>query len=115
VKAHSCAYGSVQQDHVVKEEAALPAIALESLFLTTTIDAQENRDIVTIDIPGVFLHATNQDYVIMQMNSTLAELMAKTDPKHYRKYLSDGKRRKVLYLCLQKAFDEMMKSALLCY
>ena len=63
---------------------------------------------VTIDIPGAFLHATNDDYVVMRMNGTLAELMAKTDPKLYRKYLTDEKGKKVLYLRLQKALYGMM-------
>ncbi len=70
---------------------------------------------VTIDIPGAFLHATNDDYVVMRMNGTLGELMAKTDPKLYRKYLTDEKGKKVLYLRLQKALYGMMKSALLFY
>jgi hypothetical protein len=51
----------------------------------------------------------------MQMNGTLTKLMAKTDPKLYRKYLVDKKGEKVLYLHLQKAFYGMMKSALLVY
>ena len=46
---------------------------------------------------------------------TLAELMVKTDPKLYRKYLSDEKGKKVLYLRLRKALYRMMKSALLFY
>jgi len=39
--------------------------------------------------------------------------MAKMDPKLYRKYLTDKKGKKVLYLRLQKALYGMMKSALL--
>ncbi len=80
--------------------------------MTATIDTRENREVVTIDIPGAFLHATNNNYVVMRMNGTLAELMAKMDPKLYRKYLTDEKGKKVLYLCLKKALYEMMKSAL---
>jgi len=115
VKARSCANGSVQRSHVAKEEAASPTVALESVLVTAAIDARENREVLTIDIPGAFLHATNDDYVVMRMNGTLAELMAKTDPKLYRKYLTDEKGKKVLYLCLQKALYGMMKSALLFY
>ena len=115
VKARSCANGSVQRSHVAKEEAASPTVALESVFVTAAIDARENRKVVTIDIPGAFLHATNDDYVVMRMNGTLAELMAKTDPKLYRKYLTDEKGKKVLYVRLQKALYGMMKSALLFY
>ncbi len=62
--------------------------------MTAAIDARENREVVTIDIPGAFLHATNDNYVVMRMNGTLTKLMAKTDPKLYRKYLTDKKERK---------------------
>jgi hypothetical protein len=115
LKAQSCANRSVQRLHVAKEEAASPTVALETVFLTSTIDARENRDILMIDIPGAFLHAKNKDYVVMQMNGTLAKLMAKTDPTLYKKYLVDKKGKKMLYLCLQKVLYGMMKSALLFY
>ncbi len=96
VKAQSCANRSVQRDHVAKEEAASPTVVLESVFVTNAIDVKENREVVTIDIPGAFLHATNDNYVVMRMNGRLAELMAKTDPKLYRKYLTDEKGKKVI-------------------
>jgi hypothetical protein len=115
VKARSCANGSVQREHVAKEEAAAPTVCLESVFATATIDAKERRKVVTIDIPGAFLHADNEDFVIMKMNGTLVELMVKTDPKLYRKYFVLEKGRQVFYLRLQKALYGMMKSALLFY
>jgi hypothetical protein len=68
---------------------------------------------VTIVIPGAFLHANNEDYVIMKMVVTLAELMVKTNPKLYRKYVVIKKGCSVLYLRLQKASHGMLKSALL--
>jgi len=74
IKACSCANGSVQWEHIVKEEAAAPTVALESMFITSAIDEKENQNIVTIDIPGAFLHADNEDYVLMKMVGTLAEL-----------------------------------------
>ncbi len=95
---------------MAKEEAAAPTVALESVIVTATIDAKEKREVVTINIPGAFLHADNKDYVIMKMNGSLAELMVKTDPKIYRKYVTIEKGRQVLYLCLQKALYGMMKS-----
>jgi hypothetical protein len=52
---------------------------------------------------------------VMRMNGTLAELMAKMDPKLYRKYLTDEKGKKVLYLRLKKALYGMMRSALFFY
>jgi hypothetical protein len=41
IKARLCANGSVQREHVAKEEAAAPTVALESVFVTATIDAKE--------------------------------------------------------------------------
>jgi hypothetical protein len=83
VKVMSCANVSIQREHVVEEEAAVPMVALELVFPTLIIDAKEKQKIVRIDIPGTFLHANNHDYVIMKMNGSLAELMVKTDPKIY--------------------------------
>ena len=84
-------------------------------LLRATIDAKEKQEVVSIDIPGAFLRADNKDYVIMKMNGLLAELMVKTDPKMYRKYVTIKKGRQVLYLRPQKALYGMMKSALLFY
>jgi hypothetical protein len=56
IKARSCANGSVQREHVAKEEPAVPTVALESVLVTATIDAKEKQKVVTIDIPGAFLH-----------------------------------------------------------
>jgi hypothetical protein len=100
VKALSCANGSVQWNHVTNKEAALPTVGLESMFATAAIDAKENRKVVTIDIPGAFIHATNKDNVVMQMNRMLAKLMAKTDQKLYQKYLTDIKGK--CYTCTFK-------------
>jgi hypothetical protein len=32
-------------------------VGLDSVFITSTIDAKESRKVVSIDIPGAFLHA----------------------------------------------------------
>ncbi len=95
-----------------RKKAAAPTVALDLVF-TSTIDAKENREVVMIDIPGAFLLADNEDYVIVKMVGTLAELMVKTNPKMYRQYVVLEKGRSVLYLQLQKALYGMMKSALL--
>jgi len=100
IKARSCVNGSVQREHVAKEEAAAPTVGLDSVFITSMIDAKERRKVVMIDIPGAFLHADNEDYdyVIIKMAGTLAELMVKTNPKLYRQYVILEKGKSVLYL-----------------
>jgi hypothetical protein len=54
VKARACANGSVQRQHVAKEEAAAPTVTSEAIFVKSTIYARENRDVATCDIPGAF-------------------------------------------------------------
>jgi hypothetical protein len=122
IKVRSCANGNPQQEHGMKEEAAVPTVALKLVFITSTIDAKESRKVVTVDIPGAFLHADNKDcvimkmdYIIMKMVGTLAELMVKTNPKLYQQYVILEKGGSVLYLQLQKALYGMMKSTLLFY
>ncbi len=41
IKARLCANGNPQREHNAKEEAAAPTVALESVFITSTIDAIE--------------------------------------------------------------------------
>ncbi len=67
----------------MKEEVAAPTVALKSVFITSTVDAKESRKMVTVDILGAFLHPDNEDYIIMKMVGTLAELMVKANPKLY--------------------------------
>jgi hypothetical protein len=62
VKARACANGSVQRQHIAKEEAAAPTVTSEAIFVQSTIYAHENRDVVTCDIPGAFLQADNPDF-----------------------------------------------------
>ncbi len=61
IKAKLCANGNPQREHIAKEEAAAPTATLKSVFITSTIDAKEGRKVVTIDIPGAFLHVDNDD------------------------------------------------------
>ena len=52
VKGRTCANGSVQRDWVDKKDASSSTAYMESIMLTATIDAQEERDVATIDIPN---------------------------------------------------------------
>eukprot|EP00957_Ditylum_brightwellii_P212308 15367176-Ditylum_brightwellii.AAC.4 len=80
------------------------------------INAKENRDAATTDIPGAYLNAEIDNYVIMVLEGSLAELLVKTTPNIYRKYSGIGKDNKpVLYVQLKKALYGCLKSAFLFY
>eukprot|EP00957_Ditylum_brightwellii_P110042 8393948-Ditylum_brightwellii.AAC.1 len=69
-----------QRETIPKEDAALPTVALELVILTSIIDAKENRDVTTTDIPGAYLSANMDDFVIMVLEGELAKLLVKTAP-----------------------------------
>ena len=70
-----------------KEEMATPTAMLESIFVTVAIEAKEGKDMAVMDLTGAFLHADNNDDVIMTMKRKLAELMVMMAPQIYHKYL----------------------------
>jgi hypothetical protein len=57
VKARGCADRRKQRIYKTKEETSSPTVSIEALFLTSVIDAQEGRDVATVNIPGAFLHS----------------------------------------------------------
>ena len=57
VKGRLVYNGSKTRDWVSHKDAASPTIAMESIALTTVIDAKEKRDIMTADIPNAFIQA----------------------------------------------------------
>ena len=70
----------------------------------------------TMDILGAFLQADNDEFVLMLLKGTLAEMMVKIDPSLYRKYVFVGKRQQpMLYVKLNKALYGLLKSLLLFY
>jgi hypothetical protein len=116
IKARKCVDGSKQREHYAKEETTSPTVGTNSLFITAAINAHKEHDVATADLPGAFLHADNDDFTIIQLNGILAELMVKTAPNNYLKYITtDHKGQPTLYLQAQKAIYGMLKSALLFY
>ena len=47
--------GNNQRGNIDKTDATSPTAALESVLLTSTIDAKEGRDVAIIDIPNAFV------------------------------------------------------------
>lgn len=85
-------------------------------MITCTIEAHENRDVATIDIPGAYLHTETDEQVVMVLRGKLAELMVAIDPAKYKPFLTfDSKGTPLLYVRMLKALYGMLRSALLFY
>ena len=73
MKGRTCADGRNQRDKFTKEETASPTVALESVCLTNVIDAKENRDIETLDLPNAFMKINiGDECVIMKLRRDVA-------------------------------------------
>ena len=80
LKTRACANGSKQRQWIRKEDAASPTVMTDSVVITSAIEAHEYRKIITLNIPGAFLHADLDEEVIMVLRGELAELMVTINP-----------------------------------
>ena len=62
-------------------------VATDSIFLTGVIDAYDLQAIAILDIANAFLHAENDEKILMLLQGRLAEMMVQVDPAMYRKYV----------------------------
>jgi hypothetical protein len=89
IKGRGCADGRKQRRFIPKEDASAPTVAIESVMMSCAIDAKEERDVATVDIPGAFMQADMDEVVHVKLEGTMAELMVRLDPKLYRQYIQN--------------------------
>ncbi|MGL4350555.1 MAG: reverse transcriptase domain-containing protein, partial [Plesiomonas shigelloides] len=112
VKARGCADGRKQRVYTAKEEASSPTVSIESILLTCVIDAEEERDVATADIPGAFMQADMDEVVYMRLEGTMVDLLLKIDPDRYGPWVFYENGKKVLYVLLLKALYGTVRAAL---
>ena len=90
IKGRAVADGSKQRQYIGKEHAASPTMALESIILTSIIEAKEKREVAVVDIPNAFIQTdvNKEDTVIMKLRGKAAELLVQAAPQLYRKYIT---------------------------
>ena len=121
IKARMCANGSVQREWMNREEASSPTAITESILMTATIEAEEGRDVATVDIPNAFIQTPVEtegtDKIIMKIRDLLVDILVQLDPDHYGpKVMTKGSgRNMVLYVQVHKAIYGVLQSALLLY
>jgi hypothetical protein len=116
IKSRACVNGSTQRDYIPIETTASPTVMNDSVMITSAIEAHEGRKVVTMDIPGAFLHADLDEEVVMLLRGQLADLMVQDDPELYGPYLiKSAKGESILYVRMLKAMYGLLRSALLFY
>jgi hypothetical protein len=121
VKGRLVYEGSKTRQYFTKEENYSPTASNESIFLTAVIDAHENRDVMTNDIPNAFIQAhlpnlkDGDEKVVMKTTGKLVDLLVRIAPNVYGPFVVFDKGRKVIYLQVLKALYGMLQAALLWY
>ena len=64
-----------------------PTVSLEEIPIISFIDTAKNKNVVVVDIPGLFLTADMDKIAHMVLRGRLPELMAQVNPSIYSKYM----------------------------
>ena len=87
----------------------MSTVAIESVMISCTIDAKENRDVGIVDIPIAFMQVDMDDTVhVKLLEEKMAELLVKIDPKLYRPCVLMENGKPVMYVELKKALYGML-------
>ena len=79
---HDTSKGHGPQVNRVSREGGIQDSLLESVMITSVIDAKEGRDVAIIDIPNAFVQTKMEGKrVIMKMQGKLAELLVEIAPE----------------------------------
>lgn len=113
IKARSCADRRPQRVYKTKEETSSPTMRTESLFLTSAVNAHERRKVITVDVPGAFMHSDIDEEIYVKLEGPMAELLVRVDPDKYGPFIVEENGKKTLYVRLLKALYGTLQAALL--
>jgi hypothetical protein len=66
----------------IKDEASSPRVSIETITLTSVIDAQEGCDVATVDIPGAFMQADMDDIMHIRFEGKMVKLICQLNPEN---------------------------------
>ena len=118
VKARTCANGSTQREYTEREEAASPTASTDSIIITSIIDAKQERDVMTSDVPNAFVQTdipVSGEMVVMKIRGALVDMLVDMCPEKYQDYVIMHGKEKILYLRMLKALYGMLVASLLYY
>ena len=112
IKGRGCADGRKQRLYKTKEETSSPTVSIEAVLFSCMIDAMEDRDVATLDIPGAFMQAMIDEEVHIKFDGELIDLLCQVDPS-LGKFVGMENGKKVLYTKLNKALYGTVQASLL--
>ena len=120
VKARFCANGSTQREYMDRDATTSPTVMTESIFITSVIDAKQNRDVMTCDIPNAFVQTEIEEAIIgeriiMKIRGALVQILVEMDYEKYGKFVCIENGQEVLYVVMSRALYGMIQSSILYY
>jgi hypothetical protein len=121
VKGRMVYNGKPTIEWLSQEDAASPTAALESILITGVIEAKEERDVMTCNIPNAFIQVNlpkkepGEDRVVMKITGVLVGMLVNINPESYRPAVVLENRKKVIYVEVLKAIYGILEAALLWY
>lgn len=112
IKGRGCADGRKQRLYKTKAETSSPTLSVEALFLTCMIDAMEERNVATVDIPGAFMQADIDEEIHILFEAELVDLLVQVEPS-FGAYVTEERGRRVIYASLNKALYGTVQASLL--
>ena len=112
--------GSETREWLSREETSSPTASQEAIACTCVIDAKEDRDVMSADIPNAFIQTLmpevkeGQERVTMKITGLLVDYMIELDPS-YRNYVVMEKGKRVIYVVILRAIYGMLEASLLFY
>lgn len=104
----------MQRGLYTKEETASPTVSTDGFFITSIIDAIEERKVAITDVKGAYLNANMKGEVLMKITGKEIDLFLEIDPSLAEFVVIENWKR-VLYVQLDKALYGCVQSALLWY
>ena len=112
--------GSETRGWLSREETSSPTASQEAITTTCVIDAHEDRDVMSVDIPNAFIQTLipeakqGKERVTMKITGLLIQYMLELDPT-YRQYIVYENGRRVIYVVVLRAIYGQLEASLLWY
>ena len=88
-----CVDGSKQE--IDNSEVLAPTISTDALFIKLVVDADEGRDVATINIPGTFIQTPAKPRKYIKFTGKMVYILCQLNPRLYTHYVVLDKVRKV--------------------
>ena len=117
IKGRTVAGGNKQRSFIDKDDISSPTVSNNAMILSCIIDAEERRDVATIDIPNAFIQTRVTDpkhRALIKVRGILAQILVDLAPEVYQDYIHYDKNG-IMYLileCMNAMYGTMIASLL---